>query len=30
MCSDHLFSQKNRATERSVGVAVGSDREVCV
>ena len=30
MWRDHPFSQKNRTTERTVGVGVGGDREVCV
>ena len=28
MWSDHPFSQRNRATERTVGIWVGGDREV--
>ena len=28
MWRDHPFSQRNRTTERTVGVGVGSDREV--
>ena len=28
MCCDHPFSQRNRTTERTVGVGVGGDREV--
>ena len=27
---DHPFSQRNRATERTVGVRIGGDREVGV
>ena len=27
MWCDHPFSQKNKTTERAVGVAVGDDRE---
>ena len=28
MCCDHPFSQRNRKTERTVGVGVGGDKEV--
>ena len=28
MCCDHLFSQRSRITEKTVGVGVGGDREV--
>ena len=28
MWSDHPFSQRNRATKRTVGIWVGGDREV--
>ena len=28
MCHDHPFTQRNRTTERTVGVGVGSDGDV--
>ena len=30
MWCDHPFSQRNRTAEKTVGVVVGGDREVCV